>query len=156
MKIKLKKVKAFSLNEMMVVLLLTAIIVGMAFSVLRLVQKQMGGIEGIYEVKLEANKLRQSLWLDFNHYSNVHYDAKKEMISFSNELGTKQYKLLENQMVVERDTFEIQLETAVFYFNNAKIFNGEIDAIEIKTTKEAGNQQIFVYKDNAADTYINR
>lgn len=156
MRIELKRVKAFSLSEMMVVLLLTTIIVGMAFSVLRLVQKQMGSIEEIYEVKSEANKLRQSLWVDFNRYSYIKYEAKNETLTFHNEMGTKQYKLLENQMVAEKDTFDIKLETYAFYFNNIKTYDGEVDAIELKTSKETGHQQLFVYKDNAADTYVNQ
>jgi len=98
------KVRAFAIQEMMVVLAITAIVVGMAFSVLRLVQNQMGNIGDIYEVKLEANKLRQSLWIDFNRYSYAFYDQKKAQLYFSNEIEEKVYTLTENRFATERDT----------------------------------------------------
>ncbi len=156
MTIRLKKVKAFTLNEMIVVLLITVIVVGMAFSVLNLVQKQMNTIKGIYDVKLETNKLRQSLWVDFNRYSYVFYNQKEERLYLSNELETKYYEITQNTLVNQKDTFYIQLQSKTFYFNNQEKTEGEVDAIELRTSKEAGNQQIFVYKQNAAATYINQ
>lgn len=155
MRIEGGKIKAFALQEMIVVLLITSIVVGMAFAVLNLVQKQMGNIEKIYEVKLEANKLRQSLWIDFNRYSHISYDPKKELLLFNNALETKQYKLSENRFVIGNDTLDIEMETKKFYFNNESRSIGEIDAIELKTSKESGGQYIFVYKKNAPDTYMN-
>lgn len=128
----------------------------MAFSVLNLVQKQMNSIEGIYEVKLEANTLRQSLWLDFNRYSTVSYDEKEERLYFSNEMESKQYKITEEGIVTGKDTFDIQLRSKKFYFNTNTIITGEIDAIELETTKETGSQRIFIYKKNAAATYLNQ
>ena len=156
MKTRTQKVKAFALQEMIVVLLITAVVVGMAFSVLGLVQKQMGNIEDIYGVKLEANKLRQSLWADFNRYSHAYYDQKEERLYLSNELGTKYYAIVDERFVTEKDTFHIALQSWKFYFNNAARSSGEIDAIELKTSKETGHQHIFVYKNNAAATYLNQ
>ena len=156
MGIKTERVKAFALQEMIVVLLITSIVVGMAFSVLSLVQKQMGSIENIYEVKLEANKLRQSLWLDFNRYSHIYFDTKQERLYFGNALDTKYYEFTEEALVTERDTFDIKLNKRTFFFNNEKKDFGEMDALELTTSKESGNQQIFVYKHNAAATYMNR
>jgi len=155
-KTKKGKVQAFAIQEMMVALAITAVVVGMAFSVLRLVQNQMGSIGDIYEVKLEANKLRQSLWVDFNRYSYAFYDQKKAQLYFSNEMEEKVYTLTENRFATERDTFHIALESKQFYFNNQLKQSGEIDAIELKTNKESGHQQIFVFKQNTPTTYINQ
>ncbi|TMM52164.1 hypothetical protein FEE95_20975 [Maribacter algarum] len=155
MKTKRGKIPGFAIQEMMVVLAITAIVVGMAFSVLNLVQRQMGSIEDIYEVKLEANKLRQSLWIDFNRYSYVNFDERKGQLYFSNELEEKNYTIIEDMIFTEKDTFNVQLEHKAFYFKNHEKKIGEIDAIELKTSKESGHQQIFVFKDNAPATYIN-
>jgi len=154
-KTKKGKIHAFAIQEMMLVLAITAIVVGMAFAVLNLVQKQMGSISGIYEVKLEANKLRQSLWVDFNKYSYAHFDQKKEQLYFSNELEEKVYTISKNQLTTERDTFNIALAFKQFYFKNQKQLTGQIDAIELQTSKETGHQQIFVFKENTPTTYIN-
>lgn len=156
MKNKKGKIQAFAIQEMMVALAITAIVVGMAFSVLNLIQKQMGSIGDIYEVKLEANKLRQSLWIDFNRYSYASFDARKGQLYFSNEMEEKIYTLSENRFTTERDTFDIQLDSKQFYFRNVSQQTGEIDAIELKTTKESGHQQIFVFKENTPTNYINQ
>ena len=51
------KVQAFTLSEMIVVLIITSIVIGMAFSVLRLVQKHMGGIQDNFNRSTELNRL---------------------------------------------------------------------------------------------------
>lgn len=140
----------------MVVLAITTIVVGMAFAVLDLVQKQMGTIDEIYEVKLDANRLRQSLWTDFNRYSDIHFDQKKEVLFLSNALEEKWYAFSDAQIVTERDTFAIRLEERAFYFGNQTQKNGAVDAIALKTSKATGHQQIFVFKENTPATYINR
>ena len=149
------KIPAFLLQEMMVVLAITTIVVGMAFSVLNLVQKQMANIDAIYEVKLDANKLRQSLWTDFNRYSYMEYDKQKEVLYLSNTMGQKWYAFKDTQIVTERDTFDLRLDKKAFYFTNKQQASGEIDAIELKTSKETGHQRIFVFKKNTPETYVN-
>ncbi|WP_461445407.1 PulJ/GspJ family protein [Maribacter sp.] len=156
MRNKTTKIPGFLLQEMMVVLAITAIVVGMAFSVLDLVQKQMSSIDDIYEVKLDANKLRQSLWTDFNRYSDIHFNQKKEVLFLSNALEEKWYAFQDTQIITESDTFYIRLDKRAFYFNNGIRKSGEIDAIELKTSKATGHQQIFVFKENSPATYVNQ
>jgi len=100
--------------------------------------------------------LRQSLWVDFNRYSYAHFDQGKQLLYFRNELGEKKYTITDTQFITEKDRFDIQLASKLFYFNNQKKTTGEIDAIELKTSKETGYQHIFVFKDNAPATYINQ
>ena len=156
MRIENTKIKAFALQEMIVVLLITSIVVGMAFSVLNLVQRQMNNINGIYDTKMETNQLRQSLWIDFNRYSYAFYDGKKRELSLGNGMETKNYQIAEGLFTTERDTFFIPVESMKFYFKNEERLYGEIDAIELKTDKASGGQYVFVYKENAADTYLNQ
>ena len=54
---RIRKISAFTLNEMLVVLLVTTIVVSMGFAVLQLVQQQMGGIDRNYERNTELNLL---------------------------------------------------------------------------------------------------
>ena len=103
------KIKAFTLNEMLVVLLITAIIVGMAFSVLSLVQRQMHGIEGNYERNTELNLLRQSLWIDFNSFEGIWYESKTNELLFVNELKEVKYQLFEDFIIKDTDTFQVQI-----------------------------------------------
>jgi len=156
MKSKLKKIKAFTLSEMIVVLIITTIVVGMAFSVLNLVQKQMNGIEKNYSKNTEYNLLRQSLWIDFNRCDKVMYNAGNDELTFMNELKSTKYILSENNIIKEKDTFFLKWENQKFLFANKEISFGEIDAIDFETTMEFGNHRLFVYKNNSATTYMNK
>lgn len=149
-----RKVKAFTLSEMIVTLLITTIVVGMAFAVLNLVQKQMLGIERNYEDSTELNRLRQSLWIDFNRYETIFYNEKSGELSFSNAMETKQYSIGQNLIVKDKDTFNLKWEEQHFLFENMERTSGEIDALNFKTGKAFGAQQLFVYKKNSSTTYM--
>ncbi|NER12972.1 hypothetical protein GWK08_05945 [Leptobacterium flavescens] len=149
------KIKAFTLNEMVVVLILTAIVVGLAFSVLRLTQKQMNGIQQNFIASDEVRKLEQSLWIDFNRYSRVHYDPQEEKLQLQNELGSVAYDFEEGSIIREQDTLHIKREEMIFYLHGKETVQGAVDAIEIITSKEFLNKTIFVYKQNDATHYMN-
>ncbi len=151
----IKKIRAFTLNEMIVVLLITSLVVGMAFSVLRLVQLQMHGISENFEKNTEINLFRQSLWLDFNRYNSVWYDASKHRLLFSNEMKTAAYRFHEGFVTKARDTFHIKIIDRFRYFNGDVKFSGEIDALDLYTAKDDGGKRIFVFKRNAATSYLN-
>lgn len=154
MKSELKKIKAFTLSEMIVALLITTIVVGMSYSVLNLVQKQMYGIEENYQKNTELYLLKQSLWIDFNSCDRAFYNAKTGELTFTNELKTTLYNIHKNRIAKEKDTFAIDWELQKFYFENKEQLIGEIDALDFKTTNEFGNQQLFVSKNNSASTYM--
>ncbi len=150
------KIKAFTLNEMLVVLLLTSILIGLGFSVLRLVQQQMHGISGIYEKNTEANLLRQSLWVDFNRHDGVWYDAQRDELVFAHEMKRTIYQWHENFVVKKRDTFFLKIYETQYYFNGLPIQSSEVDALDFSVGNEGNKQRIVVYKTNAATTYLNQ
>jgi len=139
---------------MIVVLLITIIVVGLAFSVLRLVQKQMGGMQENYENGTELNLLRQALWIDFTSYPTINYNDANNTLQFSNELGFKDYTIEKEQIIREKDTFKLKLKSITFYLDGIEYVNGEIDALRLETTKEQGSKVIFVHAENAANEYM--
>ncbi|WP_222984556.1 PulJ/GspJ family protein [Flagellimonas meishanensis] len=152
----LKKITAFTLNEVMVALLITTIVVGMAFSVLRLVQQQMYGISVNFERNTQVDLLRQGLWMDFNRFDRVRFDAPRQQLLFVNEVETRTYHFYDGLVVRDRDTFHIKIMEKSRYFNGEARFSGEIDALDLHTAKEHGGHRIFVFKRNAATSYLNR
>lgn len=150
-----KKIQAFTLSEMIVVLILTSILVGLAFSVLGLVQKQMLAIQENYNKSLEINKLETSLWLDFNRYSKIEYDTLENELKFSTALDSVTYQFLDNKIVKAQDTFAIQIQENKYYFEGNIINNGQIDAIKLETSKDFQNQQSFIFKQNDATVFMN-
>lgn len=152
----IRKIQAFTLSEMLVVLLLTSVVVGMAFSVLGLVQRQMQGITGNYERNTELNLLQQSLWVDFNQFDGIWFDALKEELMFVNGIKEIEYRFEDGYVVKDRDTFFIKIEKKSTYFNGENRVNGEIDAMDLYTSKEEGGQRVFVFKKNSATSYLNQ
>lgn len=152
---RIKELPAFTVNEMLVVLLLTTIVVGMAFAVLQLVQQQMHGIDRNYEQSTELNLLRQSLWVDFNQSDGIWYDDQANTLLFTNEINEVTYQLLEDRIVKDRDTFQIALKGQAFFFRGITKAQGEIDALDFSTEKRHGAQRLFVFKKNAATSYLN-
>ena len=150
------KIKAFTLSEMLVVLLLTSIVVGLAFSVLSLVHQQMRGIEGNYERNTEFNLLRQSLWVDFNQYDGIWYDVKKDELVFANGSEEKVYGFHKDYITQQQDTFYIEITKREFFFNGMKQASGEIDALDFTLSKKNGSQELFVFKRNAATSHLNQ
>lgn len=155
MRLNFRKTKAFTLQEMLVVLLLTALVVGMAFSVLRLVQVQMSGISSNYANNTEVQLLKQSLWVDFNQHDRIWYDQGNKELLLTNEMDEARYQFLEEMVVKERDTFFVEIKELSPYFNGVAILGGEIDALDLYL----GNGQtrrLFLFKRNSATSYINR
>ena len=149
------KIQAFTLSEMVVVLILTSIVVGLAFSVLNLVQKHMAGIQNNFNHAMELNKLEQSLWIDLNRYSKISYDAFNDTLKFTTEIDSVSYQFHETYIVKALDTFPLQLQSKTFFFDGNPMVSGTVDAIKLETSKTFQSQQLFVFKENDATPFIN-
>ncbi|WP_298341168.1 hypothetical protein [uncultured Algibacter sp.] len=149
------KISAFTLSEMVVVIILTSLVVGIAFSVLSLVQKNMFSIKQNFNNNTELSKLEQALWIDFNSYSRITYNAIEDELIFISELDSTSYRFTNNYIIKESDTLSIQLKDKLFFLNGDKTENDELDAIKLETQKTFQRQQIFVYKVNDANLYMN-
>ncbi len=149
-----RKIQGFTLSEMMVVLVITVIVVGLAFSVLQLVQKQMGAIGTNYQNTSELNLLRQALWIDFNTYPYLYYDENTQVLRCENGLDFKEYTFTKEWVLREKDTFDLPLKTPLLFVDGKEVSGGSIDALRLSTSKELGNKQLFVHQKNAVDEYM--
>lgn len=149
------KIQAYTLSEMIVVLILTSIVVGMAFSVLNLVQKHMRGIHNNFNANTKFHLLEQSLTLDFNRFSDIRYDSVDDELIFSSELDTKTYTFTQDYILKGRDTFPVPLASKMFYFDGLNVEKGKVDAIKLEASKTFQNKRLFIYKHNAANIFMN-
>ena len=148
-----KKIQAFTLSEMIIVLILTSIVVGLAFSVLRLVQNHMFSIKKNFETQTEIQKLEESLWIDFNRYSNVYYNPENKSLLFQNELDSITYQIEAEFLVKKGDTFNLKVKEPQLFYRGAIILNGKVDALKCSIlTGSQITKDIFAYqKLDAAD-----
>ncbi|MEM7487373.1 MAG: hypothetical protein AAF348_19360 [Bacteroidota bacterium] len=149
-----KKIEAFTLSEMLVVLILTIIVVGLAFSVLGLVQKQMNDIQISYEDRAQDNLLQQALWIDFNSYSNIYLSPQEGALLLTNEIEKKEYRFREEYILNENDTIFTDFKINKAFFLGEEVNIGKVDALELINDAEQV-KTLFVYKRNTAMDFMN-
>jgi hypothetical protein len=148
------KLKSFTLSEMMVVLVITVIVVGLTFSVLNLIQKQMWIVERNFEEGTQANLLRQSLWIDFSRFPELNYNSELDILEAATPLESVSYKFDEKWIIKEQDTFFLQLKQKTFYFDGKLKTSGAIDAVELNFLQDKKENTIMVFQRNTASEYM--
>jgi len=149
-----KKVKAFTLSEMLVVLVISGIIMTITILVLGLVQGQIRNIQNIYEQNTEIRLLERALWADFNRYT-LTYDSTREQILCRSEIDSATYTLRNDYIVRNTDTIQTAIISKKLFLDGNQVTNGVFDAIEIQLSKEIKNQKLFIFKNNDALYYMN-
>jgi type II secretory pathway component PulJ len=149
------KLKAFTLSEMIVVMLITTIVVGLAFSVLRLIQRQMTGIKANFNTHVALNKLEQALYIDFNRYGRARYNANTETLVLYSEIDSMSYAFTAQNIIRLRDTFNVELQEKQFFLMGESVVSGQVDALTLQTTPKFLSQKLFVYKHNDATLLLN-
>jgi prepilin-type N-terminal cleavage/methylation domain-containing protein len=142
------KVKSFTLPELLVVMIITAIVVGMAFSVLRLVQKQIHTIETNFEKTSSLALFEQKLWQDFNELNVIEFNINNSSLLMKSEMDTVLYSFQENYTLRNKDTLKIKLSVEKMFFKGKVVQDGNIDAISISGVAELPDYEIFVSKKN--------
>jgi prepilin-type N-terminal cleavage/methylation domain-containing protein len=150
------KIKSFTLPELLVVMIITAIVVGMAFSVLRLVQKQIHAIETNFNKTTGLVLFEQRLWQDFNELNTIQFNSKENTLLLESEMDTVVYSFQENYIIRNNDTIKLKLMTNKFLFKGKEVQEGTIDALSISAKAELPDYEIFVSKKNDATLFMNQ
>lgn len=151
-----RKLKSFTLSELIVVMIITAIVVGMAFSVLRIVQKQIHTIQTNFEKTTTLALFEQKLWQDFNEPHNIMYDSSKQLLIMTSEIDTVTYSFQEKFSMRNRDTIKLKVIPKKAFFRGKEISSGQIDAMSIFAETELPDYQIFVSKKNDLTFFMNQ
>lgn len=150
------RIKSFTLSELLVVMIITAIVVGMAFSVLRLVQKQIHTIQANFDKSSTLGLFEQKLWQDFNEPHIITYNEQEHSLLMLSEIDTVTYSFQENYTLRNNDTIPLKLTTHKAFFNGKEIKNGTIDALNISATASLLDYEIFVSKKNDITFFMNQ
>lgn len=140
---------SFTLSEMMVVLVITVIVVALAFAVLDLVRKQTGNIIVNQDRTIERDRLMSRLWIDFHSYPTICSATGPEArtLEFTNEGQAARYTFYRDRTLRDLDTFP-PLDTLTFLSGGAKVTDGKIDALLVQG-------QGFIYRVNDAAHHLN-
>lgn len=150
------KTSSFTLPELLVVMIITAIVVGMAFSVLRLVQNQIHAIQTNFEKTSTLALFEQQLWQDFNDKNVILFHGKENSLLMESEMDTIVYSFQENYILRNTDTIQLKLQLNKLFFNGKEVQGDTIDALSISGKAELPDYEIFVSKKNDLTHFMNQ
>ena len=146
------KTPSFTLPELLVVMIITAIVVGMAFSVLRLVQNQIHAIQTNFEKTSTLALFEQKLWQDFNDKNEIHFNEEVRSLLMESVMDSFQ----ENYILRNADTIKLKLQINKMFFNGKEVQGDTIDALSISGKAELPDYEIFVSKKNDLTLFMNQ
>ena len=149
------KVHSFTLSELLVVMIITAIVVGIAFSVLRLVQQQVRAAQSNFDKTADLALFEQTLWQDFNRCPTVKYHQVQSTLMLESEVDSVIYRFTDNYTLRNADTIRLRLMPKLFFINGRKVNEGIIDAISISAETELPEYSIFVSSSTDAVLLMN-
>jgi len=146
---KIRKIPAFTLTEVLVVIVISVIVAGLAFSVLEIVQNNFSSIRKNFEQATKFDHLNEKLTIDFNNYQRIELDKNQRQIWFRNPLDSISYRYIEPYLFSDQDT--IKVTELKFYFMGNKVDEGKVDAVKIYINPDS---YIFIFKKNDIATYL--
>ena len=152
---KTKKVNAFTISELLVVLVISSIVISLTFIVLGLVQKQISQIQKGYQDQQEILLLKRVLLKDMNTH-RVFFNKKENRLSCTNSLDTIQYSFKPNYIVREIDTFKLKIKAKQLLLDNKIVESGWIDAAQLEFDQTFTAKKVFIYKVKDAAHYLNQ
>jgi len=149
---RIEKVSGFTLTEMLIVLAISTIVVGLAFSIISLFSKNVRLIQNNYQNTTETNLFSQQLALDFNRYHRIKYNNMEDELKLKTTLDSVVYKFEDEWVLRDLDTILKRNVNKELFFLGEKVNAGSIDAVKLITSNK---NQIFIYKENDGYSYLN-
>ena len=140
------RVKGFTLSEMMVVMVLTVVVVGLAFAILTLVQRQMETARQNYQGSTDINLLRQGLWHDLRTYPNAQWRATEQRLELGFDALAVTYRFEEDRVIRNRDTLDVPVYEYQFFNKGIPVIGGAVDALKLKLDESGSGRPLFVFR----------
>lgn len=149
-----KKIAAFTLTEMLLVVAISAIVAGLAFSIVTLFTRNIQLIQNNYNEKVNIQLFEEQLTLDFNRFHNVTYDPALQTLQCKTPIDSIQYTFNDSYLLRSLDTILYTNHTKELYFAGNKVEKGSVDAIKINLHINKDTLTLFVYKHNDAYQHL--
>ncbi|TPN87676.1 prepilin-type N-terminal cleavage/methylation domain-containing protein [Aquimarina algicola] len=148
-----RKINAFTLTEMIVVIIISAIVAGLAFSVLGIVQNQMNAITNNYNRKEQIQSFETALTIDFNQNTKVNWNPSQNKLIVSSPIKERNYIFYEDSIATDITTYSLRIKEKLFFWKGKRVTKGNIDAIKLrfKETREVHSVFVFKYNDPSAN-----
>ena len=124
-------------------MVITSVVVGIAFSVLNLVQKQIKKGSEYFEDKTDLRLFEQQLSKDLNTTSLAIYAPKVSSLILKQDSIDINYTFEKEYTLRNNDTLEVQLQLKQLYFEGQEVNSGVCDALLLEA-KKIPNYDIFI------------
>ena len=151
---KLKKISAFTVGELLVVMVISSIVVTIAFLSLSNIQRQVRKVNTTFELQQKILRLERVLVQDFQLYQS-RLDRENQTLVFFSGNDTVWYFFDSNKVIRQRDTLELTQNKLTLYLEGNKITQGDFDAIELSFSETYNQQGFFLSKKKDAAYYMN-
>lgn len=151
---KQNKLKAFTLGELLVVMIVSSIVISVTFLVLNIIRKQVITMQENYEKKQAFRFFETTFSRDFN-LNTAFYYVKEKRLNLTNTKDSIQYLFLDTMVLRNQDTFHVELGKIVLFLDGKIVTDKSLDAILMEASKSFAQQQLFVQQRKDAAYYIN-
>jgi prepilin-type N-terminal cleavage/methylation domain-containing protein len=145
-----RKINAFTLTEMLIVLAISTIVAGLAFTIISLLERNVQIIQNNFSETTEIKLLEDRLLIDFNRYHTLHYENDKETLTISTPIESVTYNFNELYILREFDTILSVPYSKQMYYQGNEVNSGAVDAVKIQIAERKNLNSIFVNKENDA------
>ena len=138
------KLHAFTLQEMLIAMVVSSIAIGLAFLALSVFTKNMSLIQNNYQHKTTISLLEQQLYIDFHRYNMASLTESGFLLS--NSIDSIEYDIDRDFVIRSKDTVyegTIRLNT---FFRGEETFKGNFDALKVSIIHKNDTTSIFVTK----------
>ncbi|WP_442267063.1 PulJ/GspJ family protein [Tenacibaculum sp. ZS6-P6] len=149
----MKKINAFTLTELIVVMVISTIVVSLAFMALSMVKRQIRNIEKRIYIKEELTRLEKVLMKDFNTFRNI--EKQNSYLKFKNALDSVTYEIEQTFVLRNKDSFQLSLKNTTLFLDGNKVKQGAVDGMRFEI-KELKNRPTFVFLQKDATFYLNK
>ncbi|TVZ52262.1 type II secretion system protein J [Dokdonia sp. Hel_I_53] len=144
---KSHKINAFTLQEMLVVLVISAIIASIGFMTLRIVNLQFDRINNLRTEKNRILLLKREINVSFQSTDSVVWDSDlRKLSAYNNGEIMKFWEFKTTAINKIDDTIPLPIKTIYPYSEGKDIINGNIDALWLEFGLSKSTIPIFISK----------
>lgn len=152
-----KKVSGFTLTEVLVVLVITVVVVGLCFSVLSIVRKELSEISKHQETQTNHNLFEERLTIDFQNSQKIFWNKDKNTISCFSPIKNTIYTFKNQIIYCKTDTLVQNLKSYTCFLNGKSLEKtGFLNAIRYTLKPETNSKEMdfFIFKPHDINSYF--
>ena len=149
------KLKAFTLYEMLVAMVVSAIVIAIAASIFILVSKQFNSFKQHATNQTKIRQLHYVLTNEMAWSNSVYLDQNYRTVTFSNDLKKSIISFDYDMVIFKNDTIA---ENIMFLglFEDKEVEYGYIDALKVYYSIKGVEKQMFYSKEYDSEFYMNK